>query len=129
MTSTPALRRQIEADLADRIPPGLTPAPRILRPVASPGIPALDELLEGGLPLGAITEMGGAECSGRTSLALSFVSQMTQAGKVCAWIDVSNALDPESAAATGIDLSRLLWVRCGVPPSTNTQSISTDGFT
>jgi recombination protein RecA len=53
---------------------------------------------------------------------------MTQAGKVCAWIDVSNALDPESAAATGVDLSRLLWVRCGVPPSTNTQSISTEGF-
>jgi hypothetical protein len=53
---------------------------------------------------------------------------MTQAGKVCAWIDVSNALVPESAAATGVDLSRLLWVRCGVPPSTNTQSISTDGF-
>jgi recombination protein RecA len=128
MPTTLALRQQIEAALADRIPSALTPAPRLLRPVASTGIPALDELLEGGLPLGAITEMVGPECSGRTSLALSFVSQMTQAGKVCAWIDVSNALDPESAAATGIDLSRLLWVRCGVPPSTNTPSISTDGF-
>jgi recombination protein RecA len=128
MPTTLALRLQIEAALADRIPSALTPAPRLLRPVASTGIPALDELLEGGLPLGAITEMVGAECSGRTSLALSFVSQMTQAGKVCAWIDVSNALDPESAAATGIDLSRLLWVRCGVPPSTNTPSISTEGF-
>jgi recombination protein RecA len=128
MPSTLALRRQIEAALADRIPSALTPAPRILRPVASTGIAALDELLEGGLPLGAITEMVGPECSGRTSLALSFVSQMTQAGKVCAWIDVSNALDPESAAAIGVDLSRLLWVRCGVPQSTNTKSISTDGF-
>jgi hypothetical protein len=96
--------------------------------VANIGIPAVDELLEGGLPLGAITEMVGPECSGRTSLALSFVSRMTQTGKVCAWIDVSNALHPESAAATGVDLSRLLWVRCGVPPSTSTQSISTDGF-
>jgi hypothetical protein len=62
-------------------------------------------------------------------LALSFVSQMTQTGKVCAWVDVSNALDPESAAATGVDLSRMLWVRCGVPPSASTQSISSDGFT
>ena len=129
MPSILALRQQIEAALADRIPSALTPAPRILRPVASTGIPALDELLEGGLPLGAITEMMGPECSGRTSLALSFVSQMTQTGKVCAWIDVSNALDPESAVATGVDLSRLLWVRCGVPPSTNTQSIATNGFT
>jgi hypothetical protein len=58
-------------------------------------------------------------------LALSFISQMTQSGKVCAWVDVSNALHPESAAATGVDLSRLLWIRCGVPPATNTKSIST----
>jgi recombination protein RecA len=128
MPSTPALRRQIEAALADRIPSALTPAPRILRPVASIGIPAVDELLEGGLPLGAITEMVGPECSGRTSLAMSFLSQITQAGKVCAWVDVSNALDPESAAATGVDLSRLLWVRCGDSLLRNTPSISTDGF-
>src|SRR5258708_3138935 len=128
MPSTLALRQQIEAALADRIPWALTPAPRLLRPVASIGIPALDELLEGGLPLGAITEMVGPECSGRTSLALSFVSQMTQAGKVCAWVDVSNALHPESAAAAGVGLSRLLWVRCGGSPSANTQSIATDGF-
>jgi len=72
--------------------------------------------------------MVGPECSGRTSLSLSFLSQMTRAGKVCAWIDVSNALDPESAAATGVDLSRLLWVRCGGSPSTSTRSIATDGF-
>ena len=131
MPSTVVLRQQIEAALSNRIPSALTPTPRILRPVASIGIPALDELLEGGLPLGAITEMVGPECSGRTSLALSFVSQMTQAGKVCAWVDVSNALHPESAAATGVDLSRLLWIRCGVQQSLNTESVSasTDGFT
>jgi recombination protein RecA len=128
MPSTLILRQQIEAALSSRIPSALTPAPRILRPVASIGIPALDELLDGGLPLGAITEMVGPECSGRTSLALSFVSQMTQTGKVCAWVDVSNALHPESAAATGVDLSRLLWIRCGASPSASTQPISTDGF-
>jgi hypothetical protein len=38
---------------------------------------------------------------------------MTQAEKVCAWIDVSDELDPESAAAANVDMSRLLWVRCG----------------
>jgi hypothetical protein len=74
----------------------------------------LDELLEGGLPLGAISEMTGPECSGRSSVALSFVSGLTRAGSVCAWVDVSDTLDPESAAAAHIDLSRLLWVRCGV---------------
>jgi hypothetical protein len=48
------------------------------------------------------------------SLALSFLSQVTAAGKVCAWIDASNTFNPASAAAVGIDLKRLLWVRCGV---------------
>src|SRR3981189_2825184 len=127
MPSTLALRRQIEAALADRIPSALTPAPRILGPVAATGIETLDELLEGGLPLGAITEMVGPECSGRTSLALSFVSRMTLRGKVCAWVDVSNTLHPESAAAVGIDLSRMLWVRCGIP-ATNKPQAPSNGF-
>ena len=38
---------------------------------------------------------------------------MTRASKVCAWIDVSNTFDPLAAAAVGLDLDRLLWVRCG----------------
>ena len=114
MSSASLLRAQIEAALADRIPSALTPAPRVIRPVATTGVAEIDALLEGGLPLGAITEMVGPESSGRTSVALSFIAQMTLAGKVCAWVDVSNVLHPESAAASGVDLSRLLWVRCGV---------------
>ena len=114
MPSPAILRRQIEAALASRIPSALTPAPRIIRPVAATGVEEIDTLLEGGLPLGAITEMVGLECSGRTSVALSFLAQMTQTGKVCAWVDVSDMLQPESAAAAGVDLSRMLWVRCGV---------------
>ena len=114
MSSAAILRHQIEASLANRIPSALTPAPRTIRPVAPTGIQAVDELLEGGLPLGAITEVVGPECSGRTSFALSFLARITQAEKVCAWIDVSDTLDPESAAAVGVDLSRFLWVRCGV---------------
>jgi recombination protein RecA len=114
MRSAFALRAQIEATLANRIPSALTPVSRTIRPVATTGIMAIDELLDGGLPLGAITEVVGTECSGRTCFALSFVAGMTHAEKVCAWIDVSDSLDPESAAAAGVDLCRLLWVRCGV---------------
>jgi hypothetical protein len=128
MPSASALRKQIEAALADRIPSALTPVPRLLRPTASSGISAVDELLQGGLPLGAITEIVGPECSGRASFALSFLSWMTQAGKVCAWVDVSNAWHPESAAAAGIDLSRLLWVRCGAQASTDVSPSSANGF-
>jgi recombination protein RecA len=127
MSSSASIRLQIESALSNRIPSALTPAPRVLRPQAGVGIASVDELLAGGLPLGAITELVGPECSGRTSFALSFVSRMTQTGKVCAWIDVSNTLHPESAAAAGMDLSRLLWVRCGVLAA-NTQGVSSNGF-
>jgi len=78
------------------------------------GIETVDAVLQGGLPVGTLTEMIGAECSGRTALALSLVARLTRAEKVCAWVDVSDALSPESAAACGVDLVRLLWVRCGV---------------
>ncbi|MBB5345738.1 P-loop NTPase family protein [Tunturibacter empetritectus] len=114
MTSSATIRVQLEATLANRIPSALTPAKKVLRPVAPTGVAAVDEVLKGGLPVGAITEMIGRECSGRTSLALSFLANLTQSAKVCAWIDVADVFNPESAAAAGVDLSRLLWVRCGV---------------
>jgi len=128
MSSTTAIRLQIEAALARRIPSALTLAPRLLRSTAGVGIAEVDALLDGGIPLGAITEMVGPECSGRTSFALSFLSRMTQAGKVCAWVDVSDSFHPESAAAEGVDLSRLLWIRCGVTASTNASQTSANGF-
>ena len=116
MPTASHLRAQIEATLAERIPSALTPMARVPYPVAPTGIPEIDLLLHGGFPVGALSEVVGPECSGRTSLALAFVASMTQAGKVCAWVDVSDTLHPESAAAMGVDLSRLLWVRCGSSP-------------
>ena len=124
MPSAAALRQQIEAALANRIPSALTPAPRVVRPTAPTGIATLDDALSGGLPIGAITELAGPECSGRTSLALSFIAGLTHAGRVCAWIDVSDTLHPESAAAIGVDLDRLLWIRCGPQP----QQLTLPGF-
>jgi recombination protein RecA len=116
MPTAQHLRAQIEANLAERIPSALTPLPRVPSPVAPTGIREIDALLQGGFPAGALSEIVGPECSGRTSLALGFVAGMTQEGKVCAWVDVSDTLHPESAAAMGVDLSRLLWIRCGVLP-------------
>src|SRR5262249_37333662 len=34
-----------------------------------------------------------------------------QSGAACAWVDVSDALSPESVAAANIALKRLLWLR------------------
>jgi len=129
MSSANVIRLQLESALAHRIPSAFTPAPRIVRPVSSVGILAVDELLHGGLPIGEITEIIGPESSGRTSLSLSFLAHMTQAGKVCAWVDVSSALHPQSASAAGIDLARLLWVRCGVSQKGKAHVVPSCGFT
>ncbi len=128
MRSATTLRTQIEAALAGRIPSALTPASKAVREVLPTGISTIDSLLDGGLPIGAVTEMIGAECSGRTALALSFLAQVTKLERVCAWVDVSDALSPESAAASGIDLKRLLWVRCGVQRVSKPALSSQDNF-
>ncbi len=96
LRSAATIRKEIEEALAHRIPSALTPAARAIRPVAPTGVSEVDGLLEGGLPVGAITEMVGLESSGRTAVALSFVSRLTRAGKVCAWVDVSDTLSLQS---------------------------------
>jgi len=117
MPAASTLRLQIEHALESRFPSALSPAPRTIREVASTGIDEADRLLDGGLPVGAISEIAGPASSGRTSLALSFLAQRTAEDRVCAWVDASDAFDPESAAANGVDLRKLLWVRCKDEPA------------
>jgi hypothetical protein len=62
---------------------------------------------------GAITEVVGPLSSGRTSLLVACLRDLTRAGGVVALIDADGAFDPGSAARAGLDLRRLLWVRCG----------------
>ncbi|HZY61878.1 MAG TPA: recombinase RecA [Edaphobacter sp.] len=121
MPSASAIRLQIENALVRKNPSALTPQPKTVRPVIATGIGPLDSLLRGGFPVGAVTELIGPECSGRTSVALSFLARITDTNKVCAWIDVSNTFDPASAAALGVSLKKLLWVRCGVQQVTTVQ--------
>ena len=121
MLLSAAIRVQVESALAHKIPSALTPPARIVRPFVSTGISELDGLVQGGFRVGAVTELVGEECSGRTSVALSFLSRITSASKVCAWIDASNSFNPSSAASVGVDLKRLLWVRCGVHENVTTQ--------
>jgi recombination protein RecA len=123
MPSSSALRIQVESALAQKIPSALTPVAKTIRPVVSSGVAPLDDLLRGGFPVGAVSEIIGPDCSGRTSLAQSLVARVIESGKVAAWIDVSDTLDPASAAAAGIDLRRLLWVRCGVPENSSPEQV------
>jgi hypothetical protein len=93
---------------------GLMPASRLERPAApvvSTGIAEVDEFV-GGFPRGALTEICGAASSGRSSLLLAALAEAARRQELCALVDTSDSFDPHSAAATGLDLERLLWVRC-----------------
>jgi hypothetical protein len=96
---------------------GITPASRLeVRATpenVSSGTAAIDTLT-GGLPRGCLTEICGPASSGRTSLLMAAIAAATRRGEVCALIDAGDSLDPVSAAALGIDFSRMLWVRCGM---------------
>lgn len=115
MTNAAELRIQIESALAGRIPAALSFRPPIAPELLSCGLAEVDTVLGGGLPLGAITELSGTHSSGRTTLALSALAEVTRQGQSCAYVDVSDALDPLSASALGVNLQRLLWVRNGEP--------------
>jgi recombination protein RecA len=95
---------------------GVTPASRLeVRPspeMVSSGIREIDALT-GGLPRGYLSEICGSASSGRTSVLLAALAAATRREEVCALVDATDALDAASAAAAGVDLERLLWVRCG----------------
>jgi hypothetical protein len=86
----------------------------------------IDGLL-GLFPPGRLSEIVGPRSSGGSSLLLALIARITTfgsqgggsqgggsqgAGQV-AFVDGMDALDPASAAAAGVDLSALLWVKCG----------------
>lgn len=62
----------------------------------------------GGLPRGRVIEIYGPESSGKTTLALHVAAEAQKKGGEVAFIDVEHALDPEYAAALGVDIDSLL---------------------
>jgi hypothetical protein len=66
-------------------------------------------VIDGGIPRGRISEITGRAGSGKTSIAASFAAFATGRGEVAAWLDSSGSFDPESMAAAGVELRRMLW--------------------
>jgi hypothetical protein len=81
-----------------------------LTPLAT-GVAEVDGLLGGGFPRGRLSELYGPVSAGRTGLALALVARVTHGGALAAWVDPRDRLDPASAAAAGVVLPRLLWLR------------------
>lgn len=81
------------------------------------GLAPLDALLAqgdaGGFPRGAISEILGPESSGRTTLLHALLAAATARSEICAYVDTDDSFDPVSAAASGVALSQLVWIRCG----------------
>jgi recombination protein RecA len=90
---------------------GLRPDAKI-RECLPTGLASLDALVEG-FPRGAISEILGPDSSGRTTLVHALLAASTAQLEVCAYVDTDDSFDPVSAAAAGVALSQLVWIRCG----------------
>ena len=62
----------------------------------------------GGLPKGRIVEIYGPESSGKTTLALHVVAEAQKMGGEVAYVDAEHALDPDYAAALGVNIEHML---------------------
>ena len=61
----------------------------------------------GGIPRGRVTEIFGAESSGKSTLALHIMASAQQNGGMAAYIDAEHALDPSYARRIGVDVNEL----------------------
>ncbi len=110
--SVAPLRQQIEATLGERMPGAFRVYDRTALEMAASGVAAFDALT-GGLPRGGLTEIFGAASSGRSTLLVAALAAATARDETCCLIDAGDSFDPESAAAAGVRLEKVLWVRCG----------------
>jgi hypothetical protein len=111
MPSSATLRAHVESALSEHLSSTLLLRERTAPLLVPTGLAALDALT-GGLPRGALSEITGPTSSGRTSIMLAALAGATCREEACALVDASDNFDPTSAVAAGVDLDRLLWVRC-----------------
>ncbi len=122
------IKNHLQSIVTAKIPDAFVTKKSEIAEVTATGIPQVDALIQG-LPHGALTEIYGPASSGRTTLALSFLAEMTRQQQVCTIVDASDSFDPESLAAAGAHLNRVLWVRCGnADASEDLASVCTTSF-
>ena len=79
-------------------------------PAIPTGALTLDNILGiGGLPRGRIVEIYGPESSGKSTIALTVVTEAQKMGLKCAYIDAEHALDPVYMQALGVNLDDLIF--------------------
>ena len=114
-----SLLRARKLDVTLTAAPDAPPAPpERLAPIERADV---DPALGGGLRRGHLSEITGAPSSGRTLVTVQAMAAAAARGEAVALVDTSDTFDPASAAAHGLALPRLLWVRppkIGAGPST-----------
>ncbi|MGG6262924.1 recombinase RecA [Leptolyngbya sp. AN10] len=73
--------------------------------------PQLDQIIDGGYPIGRFIDISGPEASGKTTLLLHAIAEMQQLGKIAALIDAEHKIDPHYAKALGVNLESLIFVQ------------------
>lgn len=112
-TDLEALLRTRKLDRTIQAPDGGHPerVPAAPETRLATGLPLLDERLGGGLPRGQVSEITGPRSSGRATVMTAAMGAATRRGELTALVDPLDSFDPPSAAAGGVELGRLLWLR------------------
>jgi hypothetical protein len=106
--------RAVELGLAPELARWLVPVARLADAGGrrTTGIAALDRLLGGGWPRGALSEIAGrragAHSCGRTAIVQAGLVAAHAAGEATALVDVGGTLDARAPAAAAVPL----WIRC-----------------
>ncbi len=74
-------------------------------------MPSIDAGLAGGLRRGHLSEVIGGRSSGRSTVVCRALAAAVSRGELVALVDTCDRFDPDAAAALGLDLSNLLWIR------------------
>ena len=91
----------------------------IVHNTLSSGSLLIDKVLGGGIGYGRITEIFGAESSGKTTLCLQFAAQCQKNGGRVAYIDAEQAVDLGYAKHLGVDVDDMVFTQ----PSSGEQAL------
>ena len=66
----------------------------------------------GGIPKGRVTVLAGPSMTGKTYFIIQAAANAQKAGMTVVIFDTENAIEPESAARLGLDISKVKYVPC-----------------
>jgi hypothetical protein len=103
--------RKLDVTLTSEAPLRWSLPGAVVEDLASTGVPSIDAGLAGGLRRGHLSEVIGGRSSGRSTAACRALAAAVSRGELVALVDTCDRFDPDAAAALGLDLSNLLWIR------------------